>query len=305
MDLHLVLIDMSQLNFLAVVIVALFVIPIMYLKGARWTKVSEGLNLTITTSQATEALCISQMLGLVLPGSLGDFVRVPYMGCRGNPMDKSILSLFLDAIFASIIPYSIGVLAILIVFEINITIMTIVIPVLWFVGSILVYLLIKHTIWPWFLSARLEHLLSSGISGNMFLNLPSTLKSVGKKRIIVVILIAAMAWITYSVQAFILAIAFGIEISWSYLTIALGLSTMLTAIPITIHGLGIREGVLLYMLGQVGITSTAVMAFSLSLMLVSLLPSIVGLVSFARDPFIGIEEVVSLQDDYSNEFEIE
>ena len=265
--------------------IAFLIIPTMVLKGARWQIISEGLGLRLKTTEATEALSIAQLANLATPGSLGDFIRVPYLKARGNPTDKSTLSIFIDAIIAIIVPYSLGGLALIVLLEIDITILGLVGAFIWTVGFILLYYFLKNTIWTWFFKARVDRLLSSGFRGSFLFTLPSVIKSIGKRNLLLSLGYSVVAWLTYTFQAMVLAWSFGINVNWVFINVALALSTMATAIPVSIQGLGIREGVFLFLFGLVNIDPAIIVAFSLSLMLVNITPISLGLVSWAKDPF--------------------
>ncbi|MBE0525611.1 MAG: flippase-like domain-containing protein, partial [Candidatus Thorarchaeota archaeon] len=93
-------------------LLVLFVLPIMLTRAMRWKVIAEGLDLNLKTLDAAEALCLSHSANLVVPGSVGDLVRIPFMTHRGNRMDRSIISILLDSVLGSIVPFTAGVLAI-------------------------------------------------------------------------------------------------------------------------------------------------------------------------------------------------
>ena len=77
----------------------------------------------------------------------------------------------------------------------------------------------------------------------------------------------------------------------------MGLSTLLTAVPITIAGLGIREGVLLFMFGfMLGYNPTLIVSYSLTLMLINLTPTIAGFISWTRNPLIELGRAEMIDD---------
>ncbi|TXT56471.1 MAG: conserved membrane protein of unknown function [Candidatus Thorarchaeota archaeon] len=275
--------------FYTVMLIAMLV-PILFLKGARWQVISRGLNLRISTVEAVDALCLAQMTNLIIPGSLGDFVRVPYLTSRGNPTDKSILSLFIDASISVIIPYTVAVFSIIEIFDIPLEWDTIILPLFWIVGGYIVYRIIRMTIWPWFLKARMQQL-NTGISGELLFTLRDNMKKIGKKRLIISLLLSLGSWFFYTIQWSILAYAMGFEITWMHLAISFSVVLMLTAIPITVLGLGIREGVLIFMFGLVGIDTIRAIAFSLILLSISFIPSVIGLISWTRDPIFDFDEI--------------
>ncbi|MBD3406034.1 MAG: flippase-like domain-containing protein [Candidatus Lokiarchaeota archaeon] len=285
-----------------VILIALM-IPILFLKGARWQVISRGLNLRLSTVEAVDALCLAQMTNLIVPGSLGDFVRVPYLTSRGNPTDQSILSLFIDATISVIVPYTVAVLAIIEIFNIPLEWDTIIIPAIWILGGYVVFKIIRSTIWPWFLEARIQKL-NTGISGELLFTLRDNLKKIGKKRLAVSLLLSLGSWLFYTLQWFVLAYAMNLEITWFHLAISFSVVLMLTAIPITILGLGIREGVLIFMFGLVGIDTVRIISFSLILLSISFVPSAIGFISWAKDPIFEFDSI-SEQDKLTEDCTVE
>jgi hypothetical protein len=65
---------------------------------------------------------------------------------------------------------------------------------------------------------------------------------------------------------------------------------MLIAIPVTIQGLGLREGALLLMLTRIAVDPVLVVSFSLTLMVFNLTPAIAGLIIWIRNPFVDITD---------------
>lgn len=266
----------------------LFVFPIMLLRAVRWKIIAEGLDLNLKTLDATGALCMAHLANLVIPGSFGDLIRVPYMKHRGNQVDKSIISILLDAVLGSVVPFTAGVLAIAVILEVNITIEPFLLGAIWIVGGYCVYRIIRATLWSRFMQARLRRLMKEGIRGRTFFTLPSMLTSIGIVRIVASLVLAVVLFALYVTQAYILALALGMSVDWTYLAISLGLTSLVTAIPVTIQGLGVREGVLLFMLMPLGIGPVLIISFSLTMMIINLIPAIAGFVIWTRNPFIDI-----------------
>lgn len=292
---------------LVFIFLGFLVIPIMFLKGARWQFIASGLNLRIRTTEATEALCISQMVNLTLPGNIGDLIRVPYLKARGNPSDRSVISLLIDAIVAAIIPFTFGILALIFLLPLSITIESVLVLVIWVIGFFITYIILKRTLWPWFLEARLSQMMNEGVTDHLVFTIPKILKQIKRRKLVAAVLVTTLSWLLFSFQALILAQALGITVSWFYLAVSLGAVTIFTSIPISINGLGVREGVLLVLLGLLGFSPDIVVSFSISLMLLNLTPSLAGIFLWMRDPFtklsaltnpkeiLGVEESLKLE----------
>jgi len=289
-DIQSLLTTIFEIPPLPTLILFLSVIPITVLRGARWKVIAEGLDLKLNTKEATEGICLAQLANLVIPGSFGDLIRVPYMKHRGNQVDRSIISILLDAIIGSIVPFTIGILAIAIILEVNITIEAFLITGIWILGGYAFYRILRATLWTRFMQARLKRLMKEGIRGRSFFTLPSMLASIGSRRLTISMILASLLFVFYIAQAYVLDLALGMAIDWIYLTFTLGLTILMTAIPVTIQGLGIREGVLLFMFTRLYIDAVLIVSFSLILMAINLTPAIVGFVIWIKNPFVDITD---------------
>ncbi|NHJ12514.1 MAG: UPF0104 family protein [Candidatus Thorarchaeota archaeon] len=284
--------EASTLDALPVLFAVALVVPIMLLKGARWFVITTSLNLRLDVLDAVDGLCIAQMMSFALPGALGDFVRVPYLKCRGNTTERSIMSVFLDAIAASVVPYLITTAAILSLLDIDYLFALAVAAsvAIFLLACYMTYRLLKFIFSPWLMGARIRRLKKKGISGPPAVRISDSLRASGWKPLLLAILLAGGAWSLYAVQGVLLAQALGIQLPWISVILAVTVTAMLTTLPITIQGIGVREGVLLLTFGAMGIDSATVIAFSVILMAISIIPSVWGLASWLRDPFVKMEQ---------------
>ncbi|MFW9920875.1 MAG: lysylphosphatidylglycerol synthase transmembrane domain-containing protein [Candidatus Thorarchaeota archaeon] len=268
------------------------VLPIMAFKGLRWYVIARGLKINLKATDAVEGLCIAQMTGFSLPGSLGDLIRVPFLKCRGNPSDRSILSLFIDAIAAAIIPYSVALIALIEFFNLDVILIVagFVFGVLLLGGGYALYRLVKIVLRPWVLQARLRRIQKGGAVGRYVLNLRESIRIIGFPTFLIAALVSGIAWFLYSVQGWLLAQVLMLDISWYHVALALTLTSMITVLPISIQGVGVREGMLLLIFSTLlGFESSSVVIFSIILTMISLTPSLFGFVSWMRDPFVKLE----------------
>jgi uncharacterized protein (TIRG00374 family) len=261
-------------------------LPIILLRGLRWKVIAEGLDLNLKTQDAVSALCLSQMANLIVPGSLGDLIRVPYMRQRGNHADRSIISILLDSVIGSVVPLTAGVIAITVILQVHITIELFLVGIIWIAAGYFAYCIIRAILWTKFMQARLNRLMSEGIRGKAFFTLPSMLKSIGRIRVTISLSLAILLFTLYVTQAYILAQALSISVDWIYLAITLGLTSLLTAVPVSIQGLGVREGVLLFMLTPLNIGPVLIVSFSLMIMMINIIPAIAGFIIWTKNPFI-------------------
>lgn len=72
------------------------------------------------------------------------------------------------------------------------------------------------------------------------------------------------------------AIGLGQSISWGEMALVVAVIQLVTMLPISINGIGVREWAYVYLLGQIGITAEVATAISLMVYLTVLLVSVIG-----------------------------
>ena len=95
-----------------------------------------------------------------------------------------------------------------------------------------------------------------------------------------------------------LSSALSIKVDWIALTIIVPITTLLTTIPLSIAGWGVREGVMVVGLGYVGIAPEEALALSILYGLLTLVVALPGVLAWLTDPAVRSlkvnKEVVSL-----------
>ena len=147
------------------------------------------------------------------------------------------------------------------------------------------------------MQARLKGLMKEGIRGRSFFTLPSMMRSIGSKRIALSLLLALLWFVLYVTQAYVLAQILGVAVQWGYLAFTMGVTMIVITLPVTIQGLGLREGALLFMLTRIAIDPVLIVSFSLTLMVFNLIPAIAGLIIWIRNPFVDITDQDVLDND--------
>ena len=93
----------------------------------------------------------------------------------------------------------------------------------------------------------------------------------------------AVSLLIHLVQAWmhvLLGRALYVEIPWSYALILYPLVGTFAALPLSLNGIGLREGGYLFMLGLIGINSERAVAFGLLWFMIVAVDSLVGGVAF-------------------------
>jgi uncharacterized membrane protein YbhN (UPF0104 family) len=83
----------------------------------------------------------------------------------------------------------------------------------------------------------------------------------------------------HSIQAWLhilLGLALGVEIPWSYILILYPLVGVFSALPISLNGIGLREGGYLFLLRQIGVSPEKAIAFSFLWLIIVAIDSLIG-----------------------------
>lgn len=103
----------------------------------------------------------------------------------------------------------------------------------------------------------------------------------GSRQIILQTIVLSL--FVHSIQTWIqilLGRALDLEIPWSYCFILYPLVSVFSAIPISLNGIGLREGGYLFLLGQIDVSSEKAIAFGLLWFIIIALDSLIGGVVF-------------------------
>ncbi|MCX6175434.1 MAG: lysylphosphatidylglycerol synthase transmembrane domain-containing protein [Ignavibacteriales bacterium] len=242
---------------------ALSLILMLLFKVLRWgTALSrQGINYSISKVFAINA--ITSFWGIVTPGRLGEFGKVLFLQKDNYSFAKSSVSIIIDRLYDITILLFLGIFSLVYFFSlldpnigIFVTIFILIIGCL-----ILIYFLkkdlrdlLKKAV-KFFLSKEKYNKLAK--EWNIF---KSDFGTVFSSTIVPMFLYSILAYLCYYVQIYVVALGFGVNISFIYLGLCSSLAALISLIPISIGGLGTREVVFLFLLSKVSISSeTAVL----------------------------------------------
>jgi len=241
----------------------LSMILMLLFKVLRWrTALSkQGINYSIGKVFAISA--ITSFWGIVTPGRLGELGKVMFLQKDNYSFAKSSVSVIIDRLYDITILLLLGIFSLIYFISllnpnirIFITIFILIIGCL-----ILIYFLkkdlrdlLKKAV-KFFLSEEKYNKLAK--EWNIF---KSDFGIVFPSTIIPMLFYSILAYLCYYVQIYVVAVGFGVNISFIYLGLCSSLAALISLIPISIGGLGTREAVFLFLLSKVSVSSeTAVL----------------------------------------------
>jgi uncharacterized protein (TIRG00374 family) len=97
-----------------------------------------------------------------------------------------------------------------------------------------------------------------------------------RQTLAITVVLSVAIQVLYACYFALISRALGIPISVHYFLLFLPLVTLVTTIPISIGGLGVREALMIWLFGEVGVAPADVLAVSLTVYLLGTLLSLVG-----------------------------
>lgn len=259
--------------FVIALIVMIFEILIA---NIRWRLVLNQLGLSISFTKSLKYLWIGVFFNQALPSSIGgDAVRGYYLYKKEQyTLSEASIGVLLDRIIGLLGLVILVILTLPIIFDSvfsSSTKWTIFIVILTALVAILMSLIIDlfpKKISTWKLFVNLSKFSLNGrsalLSSNGFLS----------------VLISLIIHSTFVCSAWLLAVALSIDIALLEMLLIVPITNLLVALPISIAGWGIREGLFIAGLAYLNISSEAALALSILYGLLMLIVSIPGLIEW-------------------------
>jgi len=270
------------------IIATLPVIIRVLIYGYKWQYISKKQNINLNFIFYLKITLVSMFYSLVTPGGLGWHIRILYLQKKSKiPIEKCITNSLLDSVTGSIVGLSLAFIGSLVLFNYfpglsPIFLILLSINVLGFVlfikkrrGSKLFNIFIKPII-PRKYRERFDK------------SIDAFYKDIPRLRdLIIPILIELIVWIIIASEVYIIGLAFSIDSYISFPVFILIHTISIVAIgllPISIGGLGIREGTFVFLLMAFGVNQEVAFVISLTGLIVKLLiPSIIGMIIAFRE----------------------
>lgn len=251
-------------------------------KAVRWNYLKKAQNIKYGISDSFVMYCASHLAGTITPGRIGELSKAIYLKNDGYSYGQSIFSVILDRIFDIfflIFFAGIGTLFFNKIFQNEI-------PYIIFLMTLLALLiiLIKKTL----LLEKSMRFLADNTAPKKYAdswqkNIADFIKDLNNlslKNLSITLFLTIIAWLIYYVQMFILAKSIGISMPFIFLSISVTIAGILTMIPISYLGIGIRDITLITLFSFYSIPKETAVAFSGLILMTCLIMAIVGFYCF-------------------------
>lgn len=256
---------LSKLNFSALILINLLLIPILFLKSCRWRYFLKVQGIDYSIKDSFMAYLGGLYAGIITPGKLGEAIKAVYLKQeKGISLGRGLSSVFLDRLFDLYILIIISCIW------------------LWFFSGIkntqfvLVIFITIFLLIPFFLllNRSLSNKTGRIIYKSMISRLDekflegqakeflSTFKKITIHKVYLPLIFTIGAYLVYFYQSYLLAQLALIGISYTNVVFFVSITSLGSILPVTVLGLGTRELSLIYLFSLIGLKAEHAVVYS-------------------------------------------
>jgi uncharacterized protein (TIRG00374 family) len=250
-------------------VMAILINPVVILLlTIRWRYIVHTMGVDIKFRRTLILRAKGVFLGNITPGRIGDFYRAKHLSDETDfELAKSFSSVIIDRILdvcALVFLNIIGLFILHYIFEINIFLIEYII--ISFIILLGLFLVIKRNLMKKLLRPIYKLFVPMDARKNVamhFNQFYSGLSQIKYRNYLFGFLISVMLWIITCIGIYLLALALSIEVSLIFIIAMAPVAAFLSALPISVSGLGTREAVYVFFLTSSGIESEYAVALAL------------------------------------------
>jgi uncharacterized protein (TIRG00374 family) len=262
------------------VLALLLFIPRLFVFVYKWQFISKKQRIDVGFWYLTKTFMVSLFYGSVTPGAIGWHMRIFYLKEKSKAsLAKCITNSLIDSTTSFIAGLALALFGSLLVIEHFPGLFPILLVVFILYASAFI-IFMKRERGNKIFNILIRPLLPRKYKESIDQSVVSLYEDLPQLRdMIFPILLELIVWMIAGTQTYIMALAFSIDIPYvSFMLISITAVIISSALPISIGGLGVREGAFVVLLAAFGVQPQTAFVISLSGFLVKvLLPGLVGL----------------------------
>ena len=267
----------------------LLFIPRWLLSSYKWYFISKKQKMDFKLFFLSKIFLITLFLGSITPGAIGLHIRIYYLKTKSKAsLEKCLTNSLIESGLSLITGLLIAFIGSIILIELYPELPIIILPFFIFYLSVFIVLLEKrggnklfNILIRRFIPERYKTTIDKSVE-SLYQDIPKI------KDMLIPFLIEIIVWIFAAIQVYIIAQAFLINITfYEFILISIISVVISNILPISIGGLGIREGAFVFLLSKFGVQSEIAFVISISGFLVKILiPGLIGLIISFRKKMI-------------------
>ena len=107
-----------------------------------------------------------------------------------------------------------------------------------------------------------------------------------KNLLLINLLLSFIKWLIVFLAIYYLFISFNLKVSFLMIIAIISISKIISLVPITISGLGVREGIAIYLFNKIGVNISIVLSVFLTLLIINYLTALITLLIIKKEDII-------------------
>jgi uncharacterized protein (TIRG00374 family) len=285
----------SLISPLFFILAAIFTIPRLFIASYKWKYLLKKQKIEVSIFNVLKIYLIGIFYGSLTPGGFGLHIRIYYLKKLINPsFEKCIASSFIDGTIRILSGLFLAIIGSILFISTYPEIFPVVLVFLIFYLTVFIFFMEKKRGGK-FLNFFIKPFLPDKYKVNMKDSIDLLYEDLPRLRdTIIPFLVDIIIFFIAAVQTYVIALGLNINIPiFDFLIISITSVVISSVIPITIGGLGVREGFFVLMLSVYGISSDIAIVISLAGFLVKIvIPGIIGLIYSTTSSFKYVKEEI-------------
>lgn len=255
-------------------------IPAIYLRAVRWRMFAgTSMKLPLNSVEAFKYYWIAVFWGAITPGKIGEMLKIKYLKELGLNWGASAAATIVDRL--------IDLVCLMLLFYFGVLFLSnemignfSTIPYLIAAAVVVMIFAYKKRQWLYqvflgFIRKIFKKVRAGSIEDHLK-SFAGAVRAISTKVWIISSVITLITWIIYSVQLYLIAVALGMQISIVDFSLIMYIVAFITLVPVSVEGIGTRDAVLVYLLGQYNILPAGAIALSMLILGLMLFNTLVG-----------------------------
>lgn len=261
-------------------------------KASRWNSLLKLQKIHCPAYEAWKIYMSAVYIGLITPGRVGEMAKVFYLKNKYNtlPYGRILTSVLLDRFLDIILIFIFSLFGIAAYFPQYLLVISLSLVGILFFSAVFYF---RKNFSNTFLNSIFTKLIPKSFKEELKFQVNEFIlgcKDFKHREIVYPIMYLIIAYFFFYLQAYLICIGLNIHISILYLVVAFSTACLLSLLPISIAGIGIRDATLIVFFSRVNLTSEAAISFSVIYLCVFSVSALIGFftylgISFGKDNF--------------------
>lgn len=277
-------------------------IPHFLIINCRWNLIMKTQGIEYSFKDSFIIYAIGFSAGVITPGKFGGFIKLFYLKNDGYPFGKSFLVTLLDRLFDLFVLISVAYFSLFLftkMFEKQILISSL---LLGLIVALIVILKYKKAVAKNLLERIYRILIPKTFKGVAnFNDFSINFRLPNYSQLFAIVSLTIIAMIILFINAYLLALSLGINISFLNLVACYSIATLAVLIPISIYGIGVRDITLITLFSYIGLSNELAIAFSALILIKHIITGLICSFAWFIRP-LNISKLIPKEDkDYNEE----